>query len=164
MSLFAAAIVAADQFTKYLVLQNIPLHGHADFIPGLLSFHYVLNPGAAWGMLKSHPWIFMTLSSVAIIGIIVFFCIYKNRHPLLNVSLALILGGGIGNMIDRFLFGEVVDFIHFTFISFPTFNIADCAVTVGGILLIIWFIFIDLPAERKKEKEKKNISSGENDV
>ncbi len=156
-----AAVIGLDQLTKYFASAYLAPIGFSDFIPHFLSFRYVLNPGAAWGMLSSHPWIFMTLSTVAIIGVIIFFFVYKNRHPLLTVSLALILGGGIGNMIDRILFGEVVDFLHFEFISFPTFNIADCGVTIGGSLLIAWFIFIDFPAERKKNNEKKQNSAGD---
>lgn len=159
----ATAVVGLDQLSKYLSTVFLLPVGSASFIPHFLSFRYVLNPGAAWGMLKDHPWVFMTLSAVAIIGVIVFFFLYKNRHPLLTVSLALIAGGGIGNMIDRILFGEVVDFIHLEFMDFPTFNIADCAVTVGGVLLIAWLIFIDMPAERRKKKEAETETTAGND-
>ncbi|HBE13383.1 MAG TPA: signal peptidase II, partial [Clostridiales bacterium] len=144
-----------DQITKWLATTYLETIGFSAFIPGFISFQYVLNPGAAWGMLKNHPWIFLSLSTLAIVGIIVFMVMHKQRHTLLTLSLSFILGGGIGNMIDRIFYGKVVDFLHFEWIQFPTFNIADSAITIGGILMLVWVIFIDFPCERRKEKEKK---------
>ena len=155
MAIFAAAIVAADQFTKYLVLQNIPLHGHVDFIPGLLSFTYVRNTGAAFSSFEGAQWLFVVVFVLFTAAIVWEFS--GKRWPFTTFERWLIVavyGGGIGNMIDRFRFGYVVDMIQTDFMDFPVFNIADIAITCGAALLVIYFIFFD-----KDEKNGENNTS-----
>ena len=137
MTLFAAGIVAVDQLTKYLVLENIALHSQVDFIPGFLSFTYVRNPGAAFSSFLGAQWLFAIIFVLFTVAIIWEFS--GKRWPFTDFERWLIVaiyGGGIGNMIDRFRFGYVVDMIQTDFIKFPVFNVADCFITCGCILLL----------------------------
>ena len=154
MTLFAAGIVAADQFTKYLVLQNIPLHGHVDFIPGLLNLTYVRNTGAAFSSSEGAQWLFVVVFVLFTAAIVWEFS--GKRWPFTNFERWLIVaiyGGGIGNMIDRFRFGYVVDMIETDFMVFPVFNIADCFITCSAFLLLAHLFLFN--KEFWKEEKKK---------
>ena len=154
MSLFAAGIVAADQFTKFLVLQNIPLHGHVDFLPGFLSFTYVRNTGAAFSSFEGAQWLFAVVFLLFTAAIVWEFV--GKRWPFTTFERWLIVaiyGGGIGNMIDRFRFGYVVDMIQTDFMHFPVFNVADCFITCGCILLLV-HLFLFNKDFWKEEKKK----------
>lgn len=170
-------IVVIDQVSKYLIVshfdmieqiyaQNLEI-GAMDIIlaklpplkviPGVLNFRLVLNDGAALGMLDNARWVFLVLSTVAIIAILVYLFWKKPQNKLMLVALTLITGGGIGNMIDRVWLGYVVDFIDFC--AFPklwmwVFNVADAGVTVGAGMLALWMI-IDLIKDVKAEKAAK---------
>ena len=115
-----ALCVGLDQLTKYLVVKNLDLYESVPIIPGVLNFTRIPNDGAAMGMLGGQRWLFMTVSTVMIIGLLIFmFTQYKKYYsPFLYSSLSMIVGGGIGNMIDRIFFVEVVDFIDVKFIPF----------------------------------------------
>ena len=154
MTLFAAGIVAVDQLTKYLVLENIALHSQVDFIPGFLSFTYVRNPGAAFSSFLGAQWLFAIIFVLFTVAIIWEFS--GKRWPFTDFERWLIVaiyGGGVGNMIDRFRFGYVVDMIQTTFIDFPVFNVADCFITCSCILLII-HLFLFNKDFWKDEKKK----------
>lgn len=151
------AAVGLDQLSKYLVVANMELHESVDIIPHVLRFTYIQNDGAAFGSMDEHRWIFMVLSTVAIIGILVYLFWKKPQDKLLLSSLILITGGGMGNMIDRVALGYVIDFIDFC--AFPkiwmwVFNIADSCVCIGAGLLALWLI-LDMVREVKAEKAKK---------
>ena len=151
------AAVGLDQLSKYLVVANMGLHESVDIIPGVLRFTYIQNDGAAFGSMDEHRWVFMVLSTVAIIGILVYLFWKKPQDKLLLSSLILITGGGVGNMIDRVALGYVIDFIDFC--AFPkiwmwVFNIADSCVCIGAGLLALWLI-LDIVREVKAEKAKK---------
>ena len=155
------AAVGLDQLSKYLVVANMALHESVDVIPGVLRFTYIQNDGAAFGSMDDKRWIFMVLSTVAIIGILVYLFWKKPQNKLLLSSLILITGGGIGNMIDRVALGYVIDFIDFC--AFPKiwmwiFNIADSCVCIGAGLLALWLI-LDTVKEMKAEKAKKAAES-----
>ena len=94
-------VVGLDQLTKYLVITNMSLEESIAVIPGIFNFTYIQNTGAAFGSMTEHRWIFMVLSTIAIIAIIVFLFWKKPQNKMLLSSLILITGGGIGNMIDR---------------------------------------------------------------
>jgi signal peptidase II len=150
------ALVAIDQLTKWLAVVHLSESAAKVFIPGLVEFTYHENPGAAWGMLQNHRWVFMLTSTVAIIAILIYLVkSRKDLHPMSVTAFTLIVAGGIGNMIDRLLIGYVVDFINFLFIDFPVFNFADMCVTVGAAIMIVWLLFVDLPAGVREEKAKK---------
>jgi len=149
--------VIADQVTKYLVVANMELHESIDVIPGVFRFTYIHNDGAAFGSLDDARWIFMILSTVAIVAILGYLFWKKPQDKLLLSSLILITSGGIGNMIDRIRLGYVIDFIDFC--AFPKiwmwiFNVADVCVCVGAGLLALWMI-LDTVKEAKKEKAQK---------
>lgn len=155
--LIMVGIVAFDQITKLLVVANIPLHTSVEVIPNIFRFTYIKNDGAAFGMLDNARWVFMVFSSIAIVGVLGYLFIKKPQSKLLCISLAFVVGGGVGNMIDRFRLGYVIDFLDFC--AFPklwmwTFNVADSFVVVGAGMLMLWMV-LDLIREIKEEKAQK---------
>jgi len=144
MSLFAAGIVAADQITKYITVANIALGQEVPFIPGLLQFTYVQNTGAAFSSFEGQQWLFALIFVVFTVLII---WEYRKKSmafmPFERWCIAAIYGGGLGNMIDRVRMGYVVDMIETVFMEFPVFNVADCFITCGCILMIAHLIFIN---------------------
>ncbi|WP_059170070.1 signal peptidase II [Bacillus sp. FJAT-27445] len=155
--LIAALIIVLDQFTKWLIVKNMNLGDSIQIIEDFLYITSHRNRGAAWGILQGQMWFFYVITIIVIIGIVYYIRKAARGNALLGVSLGLMLGGAIGNFIDRVYRQEVVDFIH-TFIfsyNFPVFNIADSALVVGVVLMMIQMIKED--RESKKEK-----SYGEN--
>ena len=151
--LFILAIVLADQWTKWLVVENISLYGHVDFIPGFLGFTYTKNTGAAWSMLEGQQWLFIVV--FVVLSALLLLVYFKFHMPFTAVErwlIAAVYGGGLGNMIDRVRLGYVVDMIQTEFINFPVFNVADCFITCGCILLIAHLIFFN--KEFWKEEKK----------
>ncbi len=136
-SLFAALIVAADQITKYLTVANIALYEDVPFLPGLLQLTYVQNTGAAFSSFEGQQWLF-ALIFVIFTGLIVreYFKKSMGFTTLEWWCIVAIYGGGLGNMIDRLRLGYVVDMIETTFMEFPVFNVADCFITCGCVLLM----------------------------
>lgn len=155
--IYAAVIlvgIGLDQLTKYLAAAYIK--SEITVIGRLLHFDYVENRGAAWGMLSNHRWVFMLVSSVAIIAFAVYLFGFKVPNRLYGVSIALVISGGIGNMIDRIALGYVVDFLKFAFIDFPVFNVADSFVCIGaGLLILAMILDIIKDVKAKKSGEKK---------
>lgn len=142
--LIAGAVIILDQITKAVILNAMPLFESIPVIPGLFSITHIQNPGGAFGLLADHPlWIrkgvFLVLSTVAVVAVLYFHHQTPRTHPWLASGLALIFGGAVGNLIDRFRFGKVVDFLDFYIgtAHWPAFNVADSAITVGvGIFLL----------------------------
>ena len=158
-----AVSIILDQITKVIALNDLkPIVSH-PFIEGLIEFRFTTNPGIAFGMLGGKGWLFIPVSSIAII-LVVFILIYyrKKLSPLLSVALSMIAGGGVGNQIDRIFRGEVIDFLNFQFIDFPIFNVADCFVTVGCVLAGISIIFFDRWV-LFDSKDKTKVSGEKND-
>ena len=152
-------IVAAvlDQVTKHLVVANLELYESVEVIPGVLDFTYVQNDGAAFGSLDDARWVFMILSTLAIVAILVYMFWKKPQDKVLLAALILVNGGGIGNMIDRISLGYVIDFIDFC--AFPKiwmwiFNVADSFVCIGAGLLVLWLI-LDTVREYKLMKSRQ---------
>ncbi len=152
--------VGLDQLTKLLVANNMSLYESITVIPKAFDITYIHNKGAAFGMLSNHRWVFMITSTIAIIGMCVYLFRFCKESMLFKVGLALVISGGIGNMIDRIAYGYVIDMIEATFIetlfgwSFAIFNVADSFVCVGA-GLVIFCLICDLIKESKK-KEKNN--------
>ena len=144
--------VLVDFLTKLLAISRLKGEDPVPLVRGVLRFSYVENPGAAWGMLADHRWVFMVFSVIAIV-VIVIYLVRRDPPFTLFLSLSLILSGGIGNMIDRTFRGVVVDFIEFYLFPFPVFNVADCLVVVGAGLLVFWLIR-DTVREQKEKKKK----------
>ena len=153
MVLFAVGIVAADQITKYLTVANIPLYGQVDGIRGLFHFTYVQNTGAAFSSFSGMQWLFALIFAVFAVFIVWEFS--KKRWPFTNLErwcIVAIFAGGLGNMIDRLRFGYVVDMIEVEFMRFAVFNVADCFITCGCILLMVHLIFFNKAFWKEKKK------------
>lgn len=150
-TVIAAAAVILDQLSKLWILRAFELGESREVLSGILNWTYIQNKGAALGILSEHRWVFMILSAVLIAAILLFIVFSKDITRPLVVVLAMILGGGIGNMIDRFAYGYVIDFIDVKFLPFWKwiFNVADIFVTVGAVLLAAVYILTEL--KRKKE-------------
>ncbi|AYC29177.1 signal peptidase II [Paenisporosarcina cavernae] len=155
--LLAAVVIFLDQWTKYLVVQKMELGERIAIWDPTLALLSHRNKGAAWGMLQGQFAIFAVITVIVIAGILYFYFTEAKNKPMLQISLMVVLGGAIGNFIDRIVRGEVVDFvdvlvpiIHY---DFPIFNVADAALTIGVILLII-----GLWLEEKKTKVQQKVS------
>lgn len=145
-SVVALVIIAVDQLSKYMVVQNIGLTDCIEIIPDIINFVYVKNTGAAFSFLSQKDYGIVLLSIVSVlfcIGVIAYAIYFKPQNKLLRLSLSLMFAGAVGNVIDRILRGFVVDFIELDFINFPVFNFADIAITSGAVLLIIYVLFFD---------------------
>ena len=140
----ALAIVLTDQATKAIVVRSMRLGQSIPILPGYLDLTFVLNPGAAFSLLATLPErirnpFFILISVAAAILIVVYHARHLVGHRLATVSLGLILGGAVGNLIDRIRYGVVVDFLdaHVHQYHWPVFNVADSAISVGVTLLLI---------------------------
>ena len=164
-----AAILAADQITKYLIqLYLSPVGTSLPLIQGVFHLTNVHNTGAAWGMMQGFRWLFIPMTLI-VCGIIVFILVkYHKRVTVFSrITLSLLFAGAIGNLVDRVLLGYVRDFFDFCLINFPVFNIADSAMTIGCALLIIDALFLKERSifERvslQKESAKKTAGDGKN--
>ena len=132
------ALVALDQISKYFATLYLAPVGVMPFIPGVMELRYVLNDGAAFSMFSGgNAWILITVTSVALTAMCVWFFWKKPSCALVRAAFILVIAGGVGNLIDRVLNGHVVDFFATTFMNFAVFNVADCFVCVGVVLLLI---------------------------
>ena len=160
-----AAVVLFDQISKMLVLAYL-YEGQVELIGGVLRFTYVENRGMAFGLLADHRWVFLVASTVGI-AFMAFYLFRYTKRPLSRVALALIVGGGIGNMIDRVRLGFVVDFIDFCAFDFWVwvFNVADAAVCVGAALFVLDLLleFIEDLRKSKKTAEASDAPSEASD-
>ncbi len=149
-------IILLDQVSKWLVVSHMELGQNIPLINDFLYLTSHRNAGAAWGILQGQMWFFYIITTIVIIGIIVFIQRLKEQEKLVGWALGLMLGGAIGNFIDRLIRKEVVDFINtyiFTY-DFPIFNVADSALVIG-----VGLFFIHTLLEGKQEKEKQNGTS-----
>ena len=161
--IYSAIIVVGiilDQVTKALAVAYLKAIETFPLIEGVLHLTYAENTGMAFGMLKEHRWVFMVTSSILILAMGFYLYAMKSENRLYDVAIAMIVSGGIGNMIDRIGLGYVVDFIDFRLINFAVFNGADSFVCVGAGLLMLALIR-DLIAESKKAKEAANAPAAE---
>lgn len=160
---FSAVIsigILIDQITKLLCVKFLQPKGTVPIIENVIHLTYVENRGAAFGMLSDSRWVFMLVSTVAIIGMAVFLYSGLASNLLYEISVAMIISGGIGNMIDRILLGYVVDMIDFRIINFAVFNGADSFVCVGAGLLVLALI-LDVFKEAKAKKDDGNDSDSQ---
>ncbi len=151
-TVIVALSIILDQLTKWLAVEFLKPTDTVPIINGVIHLTYVENPGAAFGMLKDAPWVFNTLSVIAIVAILGYLYLGHAANKLYAVSLAMIAAGGIGNMIDRVCLKYVIDFIDFRLINFAVFNGADSFVCVGAGLLILAML-IDIVKEARAPKD-----------
>lgn len=148
LALIAFTVIILDQATKYWIMQSMRLHESIPIVPNLFNFTYIRNPGAAFGLLAGSSNAFRTvffgvtsLFALALLGTIL--VRLPDKDWVGQISIAGILGGAVGNLIDRLRFGEVIDFLDVYLESYhwPAFNVADSAISVGVVCLIIHFAF-----------------------
>lgn len=139
--LTALAVIGIDQLTKRLALGSLELHQPVSVIGNFLRFTLAWNQGAAFSMSWGGPMVLTVFTAIAVILISVFIWRLRNHTPLFFIALGGILGGAMGNLLDRFIYGKVVDFIDIGLGGWrwPTFNAADTAITISGILLVILY-------------------------
>jgi len=152
-------IVFFDQFTKIQIKDKFYLGESISIWGDVLRLTYVENPGMAFGIAFAGPWFFTTFSFIASIVLVVFLFKLREEKFISRLALALILGGAVGNLIDRFLYGRVIDFLDLGLAGtrWPVFNIADSAVTVGMIFLITMIIF----DKDENDKDEATIRPGD---
>lgn len=148
--IISVLIIFFDQITKLLVVNNISLGESVEVIDNFFYLTYIENFGAAWGILQNGRYLFIVLT--IIVSVILVYFIFKLESKLLKLSLSFILGGGIGNLIDRIFRGSVVDFLdlYFGTYDYPKFNVADIFVVVGTIILAYYLIFMYKESDSKE--------------
>ena len=151
--LIIVASIVSDRITKIWASQTLRYlpGGRADLIPGIVEFRYVENRGAAFSMLSGQRWLFIVISLAVIAGLTYYLTKYRAEESIwTRIAIACIIGGAIGNLIDRFLHGYVVDMFNPTFIQFAVFNVADIFITCGTILFVFALIIFPWFKNRKK--------------
>jgi len=131
----AIFVFLLDRASKIFVLRNLKLNESVEIIKNIFYFTLVRNTGAAFGIFKNQTLFFIVVSILAVITIVIYIKKFLNIPFMIKIGLALILGGALGNLVDRLCFGYVVDFLDFKI--WPVFNIADSAITAGTFLLIV---------------------------
>lgn len=145
--LLSAVLIGLDQIVKYWVVENISLGEVQDFIPGILSLTHTRNTGGAWSILEGQMWFFYIITVVAVVAAVCFLVKNLKGSKWMTIGISLVLAGAVGNFIDRIRLEYVVDMFRTEFMSFPIFNVADCALVIGAILIFIEFIL-----EERREK------------
>jgi signal peptidase II len=145
-------VVVFDQITKLLISSKLPLHHSITVIPGFFDITHILNPGGAFGFMAHQSSslrsvLFLVISSLAVCLIFYFYKNTPQTHPWLASGFALVFGGAIGNLIDRFRFGSVVDFldVYMGNYHWPAFNIADSAISIGITIFLFHLLFRKMP-------------------
>ena len=154
LALIAGFVIILDQISKLIIIKTLPLFDEVVVIPGLFNIVHYLNPGGAFGFLSGVDnnlrHLFFIVVAILALGLV--FYLYKSTpvtHRFLSVAFALIFGGAVGNLIDRFRAGKVVDFLDFYVNNWhwPAFNVADSAITVGITIFIFHLLFGKMPQE-----------------
>lgn len=146
----AALLVVADQLIKQWANAVLQPVGAITLLPGIVELRYYLNDGMAFSMLAGKQTLLIVMTSIMLVCVLALLLLRK-MNPWEHVSWMLILGGGVGNLIDRVLNGEVVDYINVLFMNFAVFNFADICITTGVIMLMLWVVYDSI----KKDKEEK---------
>ncbi len=152
LMLVSGAVILADQVTKFLITRYIALYDHIVIIDGFFNINHVLNPGGAFGLLANQSlgvrrFVFLFLSSLVALFVVWMYRKVAGSHVFLSYGLAGVFGGAVGNLIDRFRFGQVVDFldVHIGASHWPAFNVADSAISIGMAILVYHVVFNKLP-------------------
>ena len=150
--LWTIIIVLTDQITKLMVSSSMNQGESFRVLGNVLQITYIKNPGMAFGIQIGNKIFFTIFALIASLVILIYLFRLKPENFLARFALASILGGAIGNLIDRFAYGEVIDFIYIKIIRWPVFNVADVAVTIGMIFLIAFVIFDSKNVESHEEQ------------
>lgn len=141
IALLAAAGLALDQWLKAYVTANIPLGQAQPLVPGLVELRTVHNYGAAWSSFSGMRWLLLAVTGVIVAAVIFVVVRGPVHHPLGLTAAALIVSGGLGNILDRARLGYVVDMFNLQFIHYPVFNVADIAIVSGAVLAVIYYLW-----------------------
>ena len=162
--LLVIMLTAFDQFTKWLAVTKLKGNDAFVIIPKVFELRYLENRGVAFGMFQDQKWPILFFSGLIMVAIIFLLLRLPEgwKFDILQILLIFILAGGVGNMIDRFFLGYVVDFFYFVLIDFPIFNVADCYVVCATIGLCILFLFVleenelDFISFKKRENKQES--------
>lgn len=160
-------LIGLDQLFKWLAVVHLKDQPPLVLIPDVFELHYNENPGAAFGILSDHRWVFISITIIVMVFLLVLLLSGRfKKYKLLNASAILIVAGGIGNLIDRIAYGYVVDFLYFKLINFPIFNFADCCVVIGSAMLLIFFFFFyeEKPKDRRKAPDEAEAAASAADT
>ena len=149
----AAVVIAADRYTKNLARTYLPLHRSWNpiaWLDPIVTLTHIRNTGAAFGLFPNLGIVFVLVAVAVVVAIAVYYRQLATASWVLQLALGLQLGGAAGNMIDRIIYGYVIDFIDFR--VWPVFNIADSSLVVGTILLAYYALFVDRPREGDKAR------------
>ena len=149
--------IAADQAVKYYVVTRLALYESAPLLPGIVELFHIQNTGGGFSILSGHTWALTVLTAALMAGIGYVMVKKLFPHPLAMWTLTAILGGGLGNLIDRVRLGYVVDMFNFQFMSYPVFNVADILVVCGTIGFAAYSLFLH---DREKPEEAKEPEHG----
>lgn len=159
---FAGLILIAglDQLMKYFAVMHLTKLNTIPLIADVFHLTYCENPGAGFGIFADYTWLLSIFTAAVVFAVVVCVVIKRPKHPALITALTFMTGGAVGNLIDRVRLGYVVDFLDFRLINFPIFNVADCFVTVGAVILAVYIIFFSEKDGAKKEQTDENHKSG----
>ena len=148
-----AACIAADQAVKLYVVSHLALYESAPLLPGVVELLYIQNTGGGFSILAGHTWLLTILTAALMAGVAALMVKRVFPHPLAMWSMAAILGGGLGNLIDRVRLGYVVDMFNFQFMDYPVFNVADILVVCGTVCFAAYYLFLyDKPSKKGGEE------------
>ena len=150
-----AVLVIIDQIIKYFISAYLQPVGSVSVIDNIFSLTYVENKGVAFGMFSDMRWIFVALTSILLVIIIFYMFKKRPKGKFFYVCAALIIGGGIGNLIDRIFYGYVIDYLSLSFFP-PVCNFADYCITAGTIMLVIYLLFFSDILDSSKKAKMKN--------
>ena len=162
----AAGLIGLDQLTKILVDKNMELHQSIPIISfgdtNVLNITYERNPGAAFSILEGKQMFLVIFTAIIIVAMLYLMISRRVKRPTYLRSMSLIVAGGLGNLIDRLLRGEVVDYIDVRIINFAVFNVADICAVLGAIGLLLFVVIDEIKEQKKKRSAKKNENADDN--
>ena len=157
-----AACIAADQAVKLYVVSHLALYESAPLLPGVVELLYIQNTGGGFSILAGHTWLLTILIAALMAGVAALMVKRVFPHPLAMWSMAAILGGGLGNLIDRVRLGYVVDMFNFQFMDYPVFNVADILVVCGTVCFAAYYLFLyDKPSKKGGEEADHGVDGAD---
>ncbi|MBO4407352.1 MAG: signal peptidase II [Clostridia bacterium] len=150
------AVLVLDRLSKEASLETLRGAGRTVLIPGILGLQYTENTGMAFGLFSSLPWLLFGLRIVGLLFLAFYLFSGHMQKPLGYLGLAMAVAGGISNVLDAILYGYVVDMIEFLFVKFAIFNVADSFITVGAVLIGIYFVFLHRFQKKETESDEKH--------
>lgn len=155
-----ALCIGADQAVKAYVASHLELYESAPLLPGVVELLHIRNTGGGFSILEGHTWALTVLTAALMAGIAWMLVKKTFSHPLAMWTLTAILGGGLGNLIDRVRLGYVVDMFHFQFINYPVFNVADILVVCGTIGFAAYYLLLHDKLKEKSPPEEETDGTG----